>query len=267
MESQSLALKLEVEPGFFPIKTVKKPTFQQRLPKSSELPDSDEKPVDNELQTLIPTLLHDILDEQWNHRTDWFFGVNMGIYHTTGEDPKKPIVPDGFLSLNVNLWKSPHGRKSYIVWEENDVVPTLVLEVVSGTYGGEYDDKMTDYARLGVLYYVISNPQFSKRHRRDPLEVYRLVDGKYVRQSGEPVFMEELGLGIGYSKGIYKHRRREWLYWYDKNGKRLKPPAEQLSHLQRQKERALQKAKQAEQRAELLAKRLQEMGIDPNSLI
>jgi len=197
----------------------------------------------------------------------------MGIYHTTGENPRIPIVPDGFLSLNVNIWKPPYGRKSYIVWEENNVVPILVLEVVSETYGGEYDDKMIDYAKLDVKYYVIYNPQFHQRHRHEPLEVYRLVDGKYVRQSGEPVWMEELNLGIGYSKGIYKHRRREWLYWYDKNGKRLKPSSEQLSQVQRQKERALKKAKaerqraeQAEQRAELLAKRLREMGIDPNSL-
>jgi len=64
MEPQNLALEYQFDQGFFPIKALKKSSFQQRLPSSSELPDSDDKPVDNELQTLIPSLLHDILDEQ-----------------------------------------------------------------------------------------------------------------------------------------------------------------------------------------------------------
>ncbi len=74
-------------------------TLAVRLPSGDELPSSSDKPVDNELQTLIPHLLDDSLDEYWNERTDWFFGINMGIYHQTGENPRVPIVPDGFLSL------------------------------------------------------------------------------------------------------------------------------------------------------------------------
>ena len=52
------------------------------LPSSEELPDSDDTPVDNELQNLIPNLLETILALIWSERTDWFFGVDMGIYHT-----------------------------------------------------------------------------------------------------------------------------------------------------------------------------------------
>jgi len=66
------------------------------LPSAEELPDSDEMPVDNELQELIPGLLKAILLILWAERIDWFFGIDMGIYY---HPDKPPIVPDGFLSL------------------------------------------------------------------------------------------------------------------------------------------------------------------------
>lgn len=63
------------------------------LPSSEELPDSDDQPVDNELQYLIPTLLKAVLAVFWADRMDWFFGVDMGVYC----DPQEPaLVPDGF---------------------------------------------------------------------------------------------------------------------------------------------------------------------------
>jgi Uma2 family endonuclease len=68
------------------------------LPSSEELPGSDDTPVDNQLQHLIPGLLEAILALVWADRMDWYFGVDMGIYY----DPDEPaIVPDGFLSLGV----------------------------------------------------------------------------------------------------------------------------------------------------------------------
>ncbi len=45
----------------------------QYLPSAEELPDSDDTPVDNELQILVPTLLRGILAWLWSERQDWFF--------------------------------------------------------------------------------------------------------------------------------------------------------------------------------------------------
>jgi Uma2 family endonuclease len=137
-----------------------------RLPTSDELPDSDGLPLDNELHILVPNFLGLILGFIWGHRFDWFFGVNMGIYHITGINPRVPIVPDGFLSLGVDRIRGNRLRKSYVVWEENEVVPVFVLEIVSQTPGGEYDEKMSSYARLGVLYYFIYNPDFWRRDQQ-----------------------------------------------------------------------------------------------------
>lgn len=69
--------------------------------------------------------------------------------------------------------------------------------------------------------------------------------------------MPEIGLGIGQERGTYRERTREWLYWYDQEGKKL-PTPEELA--QRESERAAM----AEQRALILAARLREMGVDPN---
>lgn len=215
------------------------------FPSSEELPDSDDTPVDNELQELIPGLLKAILLLLWADRMDWFFGIDMGIYY----DPDKPaIVPDGFLSLGVERFFDEELRLSYALWEEN-VVPILVLEVVSQSYRGEYSRKKEEYAAIGVLYYVI----YSSRRRRKPrLEVHRLVDGAYVLQPETPVWLPEIGLGIGAERGIYGGLTREWLYWYDEQGQRFPTPEERI--------------KQAEQRAQRLAEQLRSLGVDPDSL-
>lgn len=236
---------------------------RQCLPTSEELPDSDDTPVDNELQNLVPNLLSAILALLWSERTDWFFGVDMGIYHTP-EQP--PVVPDGFLSLGVERFVGEEGRLSYVLWEENNVVPILALEVVSKTYSGEYERKKITYAELGILYYVIYAPGRRKRQTRQPLEVYRLENGQYIQIPGEPVWMPEIGLGIGRGIGTYQGWTREWLYWYDQNGNRF-PTPEELAYRERgQAQQERERAEQERQRAERLAARLREMGIDPDTV-
>ena len=218
------------------------------LPSSAELPDSDDTPVDNELQILIPNLLLAILSLIWQNRDDWFFGINMGIYYAPSQSA---IVPDGFLSLGVERFVGENGRSSYVLWEEDGIMPIVALEVVSQTYNGEYEQKKVDYAQLGILYYVIYAPTRLRR-KRQRLEVYRLVDGEYILQSGDIIWMPEVGLGIGRERRTYQGLTREWLYWYDQNGNRYPAPEEVAT-------------RQQQQLQELLA-RLQQRGIDPNNL-
>jgi Uma2 family endonuclease len=218
------------------------------LPSAEELPDSDETPVDNELQELIPGLLKAILLILWADRMDWFFGIDMGIYY----HPDEPaIVPDGFLSLGVERFYDEELRPSYTLWDEN-VIPIFVLEVVSQTYRKEYSTKLEKYAELGVLYYVI----YSSRRRRKPhLEVHKLVNGKYELQAGNPFWLPEVGLGIGCERGNYCGVTREWLYWYDESGKRYPTPKEQIQHEVQRAEHEAQLAQHQAQRAEHEAQR------------
>jgi len=239
----------------------------QYLPSATELPDSDDTPVDNEFQELIPGLLRSILTLLWKERQDWFFAIDMGIYYsyTPGVRPT-PIVPDGFLSIGVPRRRNNKGRLSYVLWEENNIVPLIVLEVVSQAYGGEYDTKFVKYTQLGASYYVIYNPDYYKRDKHEVLEVYRLVDGVYIRQPGETVWIPEINLAIGREQGTYQGWTREWLYWYDQEGNRYPSIEEQAELVQQQAELAQQQAIQAEQELESLLAKLRERGIDPNTL-
>jgi Uma2 family endonuclease len=222
----------------------------QRLPTSLELPDSDGMPVDNEDQNFLPNLLLFLLEYLWEDRNDWYFGVDMGVYHTTGVNPKIPVVPDAFLSLGVERRKGGKSRRSYVTWEEDDIVPKLVIEMVSHTPGGEYDEKLDIYTKLGVAYYVVYNPEFWKRDGHLPFEVYKLVNGVYRLQIGEPFWIPEIGLGIGRCPMPNDRLGREILSWYDQNGQRHLSAAEV--------ERS--RANEAQLRADRLAQRLRELG-------
>lgn len=226
--------------------------LKTNLPSSDELPGSDDTPVDNEDQNFLPNFLLFLLEFHWKQRLDWFFGVDMAIYHTTGISPRMPVVPDGFLSLGVERRKGGRSRKSYVVWEERGVVPRLVIEMVSWTPGGEYDEKLAIYAQLGVLYYLVYNPEFWQRDRHQPFELYKLIDGTYHLQIGEPYWMPEIGLGMGRHTRAFGAVEREMLYWYDESGDRLLAPDEQIEQAQQEKER--------------LFERLRAMGINPEDL-
>ena len=238
----------------------------RNLPSADELPDSDETPVDNELQELIPGLLKAILLILWAERMDWFFAIDMALYY----HPDKPaIVPDAFLSLGVERFYDEELRPSYVLWDEN-VLPTFVLEVVSPTYRKEYTAKLEEYQALGVLYYVI----YSSRRRRKPrLEVHKLVNGKYELQPGHPVWMPEIGLGIGCERGSYSGVTREWLYWYNQQGDRLRAPDNVIEQERQRAEQERQRAEQFQQQLEQerrlreeLLNRLRERGINLDEL-
>jgi Uma2 family endonuclease len=202
---------------------------------------------DNEDQNLLPNLLLLLLTSLWADRMDWYFGVDMAVYHTKGISPKVPVVPDGFLSLGVERKKGGKSRRSYAVWEEEHIVPSFVLEMVSHRPGGEYDEKIDLYANLGVLYYLVYNPEFWRRDQHQPFELYRLNQGQYQLQVGEPYWMPEIGLGIGRYRGVVGGIAQEILTWYDRQGDRHPSPEET-----------------SQKRVDQLEAILRSQGIDPN---
>jgi Uma2 family endonuclease len=217
--------------------------FQSELPKylpsAEELPCSDDTPVDSELQELIPGLLKSILLILWAKRMDWFFGIDMAIYF----DPDlPPIVPDGFLSLGVSRFYDEELRPSYVLWDEL-VIPSLAIEIVSPKYRQEYTTKLNEYAKMRVLYYVIYN---SQRRRKPKLEIYKLVNGGYELQPSNPLWMPEIGLGIGYERGDYGGITRDWLYWYNEDNQRYPTPSEWVQLEQQQRSIEIAKTRQAQ---------------------
>jgi Uma2 family endonuclease len=232
------------------------PFEYRQLPTAEDLPDSDETPVDNEIQNDIPNMLLNLLRSIWSDRQDWFLGIDMCYYYEANiQEPKKSkaIVPDGFLAIGVPRLKDEGGRLSYVLWQEQ-VKPILVLEVISKEYNGEYEEKLRQYQKLGILYYVVYNSLSGRRgryKRHESLEVYKLIDGKYellpsvvlLPESRKVVWMPEIGLGIGCERRICSNWEREWLYWYDRDNVRY-PSAEERAEQERMIARQERIAKQ-----------------------
>jgi Uma2 family endonuclease len=225
----------------------------KRLPTTEELPCSDDTPVDNENQNLLPNILLFLLKSIWAERSDWFFAVDMALYHETGKAPDDPVVPDGFLSLGVERIKAKNEgklRRSYAVWEEGGVVPILALEIVSRKRRGEYTEKLEIYRNLGVLYYVIYNPEAGPRSKHQAFEVYKLVEGTYQLQTGEPYWMPEVGLGIGRCQQQELGLAQEQLAWFDAQGDRYLTTQEQAELERQRADTERQRAEAERQRAE-----------------
>ncbi|NJR68554.1 MAG: hypothetical protein HC771_07685 [Synechococcales cyanobacterium CRU_2_2] len=107
----------------------------------------------------------------------------------------------------------------------------------------ESASKLEIYRSWGVLFYAVYNPRYWQRDRQLPFEVYRLVDGVYQLQRGEPVWRPEVGLGLGRCLLPQDPLGREVLSWFGEGGDRLFSEAETQA-----------------QRADRLAQRLRELG-------
>ena len=226
-----------------------------KLPTAEELPHSDDTPVDNELQNDIPNFILNLLRLIWEERQDWFFGVDMAIHYQFGTPA---IVPDGFLAVGVPRHQSEGGRLSYVLWQEENVMPILALEVISEAYNSEYEKKLETYQDIGILYYAIYNPLTQEKRRyknRLPLEVYKLVDGDYQLIAANEqgiVWMPEIFLGMGCEVRSFATWEREWVFLYDRAGNRYLTANEIANQERQEKER--------------LAAYLRSMGIDPDRI-
>lgn len=58
---------------------------------------------------------------------------------------------------------------------------------------------------------VVDNPDYWRRDKHQPSKVYCLLGDEYMLQPGEPVWMPEIGLGIGRGRGTYDGWTRDWL--------------------------------------------------------
>ncbi len=271
--------------------------FPDGLPTADELPDSDDTPVDSELQELIPGLLKAILMDMWGRdRNDWLFSIDMAFHY----DPDKPaIAPDGMLCLGIQPPATENLRSSYVLWQEQ-VLPLLALEIVSKTSGKEQTKKKDTFESIGVLYYLVYAPLLKRKAK---FQLYKLIAGQYVLQSDgrEPYWMPEIGLAIGAERQFQGTQEREWLYWYDENNVRYLTPteksamaatradaeakkaAEEAERANAEARKAAEETKRADaehqraeielaarvaaqQEIELLRERLRALGVDPDSI-
>ena len=157
-----------------------------------------------------------------------------------------PVVPDMMLSLDITCVPNAREKKtnSYFI-SVFGKPPDIVVEIVSNTKGGEDTTKKKIYARVGVPYYVIWDPEEWLKIGR--LNIYKLHGKSYKRYQG--MWFPEVNLGLKFWHANYRTLNEDWLRWCDKDGKLIPIPDELTRRAEQEAKRAEQEAKRAEQEA------------------
>lgn len=216
-------------------------------PNIDHLVTEDDTPVDNIFSEKQQRLLVESLYTSWHGaKTGRPFlalanvGLFCGIY-------QPPLVPDVLLSLDVQLpediWTKAH--RSYLLWEYGKP-PEVVIEIVSNRQGHELDSKLHDYARIGVAYYIVYDPE--KQLGEKALHLYERRHIRYVEISGP--WLPEIELGLTLWHGQYEDREDTWLRWCDQEAHLILTGAERAKQERQRADQERQRAEQECQRAE-----------------
>lgn len=220
----------------------------------------DDKPVDSIYSERQHRLLTDSLCASWQAPggRPHLAATDVGLFFAVNEPP---VAPDVMVSMGVKPPLDPMLKKhrSYYVWLYGKS-PDMTLEVVSNLEGGELTDKMEKYARIGVIYYVVWDPQCLLS--KTPLQCFVLNGGRYV--PCEPWF-PQMELGVTTWDGEYDGMSDLWLRFCDRAGQPLPTGVERAKAAEQIAKAAEQTAKAAEQRAADLAAKLRAAGIDPDA--
>jgi Uma2 family endonuclease len=267
-----------------------KPPPAEYLPDYDQFVTEDDAPVDNFFSEKQQRLLTEPL---YSARMAERLGrpllaaANVGVFYGEGQPA---IVPDALVSLDVelaaDLWPKPN--RSYFIWRFGKP-PDAVVEIVSNREGGELGSKRERYARLGVAYYVVFDPQ--RLLGEEALRCYELRGRTYAPCAGG--WLGDIGLGVRLWEGDYEGVRAVWLRWCDQEGnviptgaelaeaeraraeaeraraeeeqRRAEAERQRAEEEQRRAEEARQQAAAERARAERLAARLRALGIDPDA--
>lgn len=232
-------------------------------PDISHIVTEDDTPVDNFHSEKQQRLLTESLYTSWGgpgQGRPFIVSSNVGLFASIHQSP---LVPDVFLSLDVQIaedWWAKR-KRTYFFWEFGKP-PEVVIEVVSNQVGNETTEKMHGYARMGIAYYAIFDPQ--QQVQEGLLHVYALDPGPRTYREIAPSFLEGVGLGLTVWEGAYEGREDVWIRWLDAQGEMIPTGAERVDQERQRAEHEHQRAEQEHQRAERLAAKLREMGINPD---
>jgi Uma2 family endonuclease len=223
--------------------------------KQLQLPEEDETPLESHYHILQINLLAEVIHQHLQPRTDYFCGTNMFVYYNLeqaegiiefmeGKRDRAPYKgPDLFVAVGVDGTKR---RKSWLVWEENDHFPDLIVEITSPrTKSKDTDDNLKLYAQV-----FRTREYFWYDEEAGEWMGYRLVGDGYVPievNERDWRWSEVLGAWLGVSELPYRGWRYRWLRLYDGAG-RLVPTEAEAERVLREQER--QRAEAERQRAE-----------------
>jgi len=222
-------------------------------------PETDGEPMaQNTKQAEVMMTLKENLDALFADRDDVFVAIDHFWYPVQGH-PEIRQAPDVMVVLG-----RPRGhRGSYKQWEEDNIPPQVVFEVASpGNTQAEWDAKLKFYRQHGVQEYYIYDPDTSEWRG------YVRVDGRLVEvglMEGwvSPLLGIRFGVGSGVDPGVYAPSGERFVGYLEVR-RALELAIAREMEARRQAERERAEAEAARQRAEQLAQKLRELGIEPD---
>jgi Uma2 family endonuclease len=221
-------------------------TLPSSLQKDIIYPDSDGQPMaDNTKQFELIVLIKKNLDLLFVNEPNVFVAGDLLWYPIEG-DNKTRIAPD----VMVILGRPKGDRGSYQQWQEDNIPPQVVFEILSpGNTVKEMVRKYKFYEHYGVEEYYLYDPE---RHELTGW----LRSGSELQEIDEMVGWVSPRLGIRFELSEGK------LQIYRPDGQQFVTYVE----LAQQKEQAQQRAEQAEAQLQDIFARLQERGINLEDL-
>jgi len=218
-------------------------------------PDSDGQPMaDNTEQFSWIVMIKENLEILFAAKADVFIAGDLLWYPIPVAAPPAPRqAPDVMVAFG-----RPKGRRgSYRQWQEGDIAPQVVFEILSpGNTAAEMARKFAFYQTYGVEEYYLFDPD------RGTLQ-------GWLRRGDRLVAIPDLQDWCSPRLGIRFDLGQGQLVIYRPDGDRFLSPVElaQRAEAEQQRaEQAEQRAEQAEQKANRLAQRLRELGIDPEQV-
>lgn len=233
--------------------------IETTLPDHTQLPESDGTFVKNLQEHPQSILLTDSIEpilQKIHPDGQYCIGQDSGIYWRMTEPPERGAeAPDWFYVPNVPPTLNGLVRRSYVLWQEY-LAPLIVLEFVSGN-GAEERDKTPITGKFWVYEQAIRVPFYGiYKVKKASVEMYQLVQGHYellpANERGH-FPLEAMGVELGIWQGRYQNLELPWLRWWDNQGNLLLTGWEQTQL--------------AEARAERLAAKLRELGVNPDELV
>ena len=215
-------------------------------------PDSDGKPMaDNTKQFRWIVLLKENLDCLFESAPYVFVAGDLLWYPVEGH-PEIRVAPDVMVAFG-----RPKGdRGSYKQWEEKNIAPQVVFEVLSpGNTTKEMAKKQAFYDQYGVEEYYIYDP--------DGHEYTALC------RSGDRLVVIDAENWVSPRLGVRFVLGMEALEVYYPDGRRFLTTVELAARAEQEAARAEREAARAEReatRADRLATLLRELGIDPDKV-